>query len=100
MRIRSVVGRKEEESYTLALGPSSCTLQQTVADYEDLQAQKFIVAYAAFLKRQGKIRVPGMSQPRFSTMCSWRTLEYLVAERCMLWMGVEDKADVYRSRLG
>ena len=26
-----------------------------------LQAQKFIVAYSAFLKRQGKLPIPGMS---------------------------------------
>ena len=33
-----------------------------------MQAQKFIEAYSAFLKRQGKLPIPGMTRPSLSPL--------------------------------
>ena len=46
-------------SMILCLDPQ---LLETLADRRDLQAQKFIKAYSDFLKRQGKLEIPGTTK--------------------------------------
>jgi len=56
----------------------------TGVSVRDVDAQKFIEAYAAFLKRQGKLPIPGMCDK-----LEWRLMVGFSTGRgrCALWLG-------------